>query len=312
MHKESLRESFGKALVTLAEAYPDFVVFDADVAGGTCTDRFREKFPERFIQCGIAEQNMMSAAAGYSTTGKIPFVTCYGVFASMRAVEQARNSIAYPDFNVKIVASHLGLDVGPDGVSHQVMEDLAIYRSIPNFVVVSPADDLEMLSATEAILQFKGPVYMRSGRSPVPRVHQPGYQFKMGKGSVLREGADVAIIATGVMVHRAVEAAASLADSGVNASVINMSTIKPIDKSLLQSYRGKCGCMVTCEDHNKYGGLFSAVLEAISEDPCPVLAVAINDQFAESGDPEELAKKYGVHVKDIVSSVKTLMDRKKR
>ncbi len=302
MAEESLRESFGKALVALAEQYENFVVFDADVAGGTGTDIFRDKYPERFIQSGIAEQNMMSAAAGYSTLGKVPIVTCYGVFASMRAVEQARNSIAYPDFNVKIVASHLGVDVGPDGVSHQSLEDLAIYRSIPNFVVISPADDIEIKSATESIIKHRGPVYMRTGRSPVPRVNDPGYKFKLGKGTVLHEGHDVAIIATGVMVHRAIQAAQILKGQGINPAIINLSSIKPIDHELVNAYRIKCRCMVTCEDHNVHGGLFSAVLETIAHDPCPVIPVAIKDEFAESGESEDLAKKYGIHIKDIVDA----------
>jgi len=245
---------------------------------------------------------MMSAAAGYSTLGKVPIVTCYGVFASMRAIEQARNSIAYPDFNVKVVASHLGLDVGPDGVSHQALEDLAIYRSIPNFVVISPADDIEIKSATECIIKHRGPVYMRTGRSPVPRVHDQGYEFKLGKGTVLLDGHDVAIVATGVMVHRAIQAAQTLKGQGINPAVINLSSIKPIDHDLINAYRKKCRCMVTCEDHNVHGGLFSAVLETIAHDPCPVIPVAIKDEFAESGESEDLAKKYGIHIKDIVNA----------
>lgn len=301
---ESLRDSFGKALLELAEVYPDFVVFDADVAGGTSTHWFRERFPERFIQSGIAEQNMMSVAAGYSTTGRTPFVTTYGVFASMRALEQARNSVAYPDYNVKIVASHLGMDVGPDGASHQAIEDLAIFRAIPNMVVLAPADRYEMLAATEAILKYRGPVYMRSGRSPVPDVYNGEVPFEIGKGRLLRDGCDVAIVAVGVMVHRAMKAADELARSGIQARVVNMASIKPIDRDLLCSCRRECGLIITCEDHNRYGGLFGAVLEAISNDPCRVVPVAIDDRFGESGDPEELAVAYGIDVDSIVSVTK--------
>ncbi|MBU4315989.1 MAG: transketolase family protein [Proteobacteria bacterium] len=299
MEKESLRTAFGKSLVQLAPKYDNFVVFDADVAGGTCTHLFRNAFPDRFYQFGIAEQNMMSAAAGFSTEGIIPFVTCYAVFASMRAIEQARNSIAYPDYNVKIVASHVGIDVGPDGVSHQAIEDLAIYRSIPNFKVISPADDMEVYQATESMINTYGPIYMRTGRSEVPKVNLPEYKFKIGKGTVLREGADITIVATGIMVHRALEAAQQLSLKNIDAAVLNISTIKPIDKELLNTYSKKTGKMVTCEDHNIHGGLFSAVLEAISSNPVPVFPIAIKDVFAESGDSFELAKKYNIDSKDI-------------
>ncbi|OGI05471.1 MAG: transketolase [Candidatus Margulisbacteria bacterium GWF2_38_17] len=299
---ESLRTAFGKSLVRLADKYSNFVLFDADVAGGTFTVFFRDKYPERFFQFGIAEQNMMSAAAGFSITGIVPIVACYGVFASMRAVEQARNSIAYPDFNVKVVASHVGIDAGPDGVSHQALEDLAIYRSIPNFTVISPADPCEMLKATEAIINFKGPVYMRTGRSPIPKINPDYYKFEIGKGTVLRSGSAVTIIATGIMVSRALEASRILHAQGIDATVINISTIKPIDKELLKEYAYKTGAFVTCEDHNIHGGLFSAVLEAISERPCPTLPVAVRDTFAESGDPEDLAKKYHIHTVDIIEA----------
>lgn len=299
MGSESLRVAFGKSLVKLAEKYDDFVVFDADVAGGTNTNFFRDAYPERFYQFGISEQNMMSAAAGFSTEGYIPFVTCYAVFASMRAIEQARNSIAYPDFNVKIAASHVGLDVGPDGVSHQALEDLAIYRSIPNFTVVSPCDELEMYQATESLINHRGPVYMRTGRSAVPQLNSSDYKFKIGKGTVLVEGSDITLVATGIMVHRAVEASRLLLEKGISAAVINISTIKPIDKDLLTQYVTKTGLMITCEDHNVFGGLFSATLEAISENPVPVYPIAIKDTFAESGDPIELAKKYGIHTDNI-------------
>ncbi|MBN2524909.1 MAG: transketolase family protein [Deltaproteobacteria bacterium] len=305
MSTESLRVAFGQSLVRLAYKYPNFVVFDADVAGGTCTHFFRNDFPDRFIQCGIAEQNMMSAAAGYSLSGITPFVTCYAVFASMRAVEQARNSVAYPDFNVKIVASHVGLDVGPDGVSHQALEDLAIFRAIPNFTVISPADEREVLQATEVMLRTHGPTYMRTGRSPVPDVTPADYQFKIGKGVVLKDGSEVTIVATGIMVHRAIAAAQHLKNDGINAKVVNISTIKPIDRPLLQQCASHSRFMVTCEDHNIYGGLFSSVLEAIADAPVPVYPVAVRDCFAESGEPLALAQKYGISEADIINLIKS-------
>ena len=309
MKKISLREAFGRSLVKLAEKYEDFVVFDADVAGGTCTNIFRDKHPERFYQFGIAEQNMMSAAAGFSTEGIIPFVTCYAVFASMRAIEQARNSIAYPDYNVKVVASHVGIDVGPDGVSHQALEDMAIYRSIPNFKVISPADDEEVYQASEAMLNTYGPIYMRTGRSEVPRINTAEYKFEIGKGTVLKDGTDMTIVATGIMVHRALDAAKELQLKGINAAVINISTIKPIDAELLRKYSIKTGKIITCEDHNIYGGLFSATLEAISTSPVPVFPIAINDEFAESGDSLELAKKYKLDAQSIYSKCLEVHDK---
>lgn len=299
----SLRQAFGEALIALGEREENFVVFDADVAGGTCTNLFRDRFPSRFIQCGIAEQNMMGAAAGFSVTGVVPFVTCYAVFASMRAAEQVRNGIAYPRFNVKIVSSHVGLDVGPDGVSHMAMEDLAIFRAIPNMVVISPADESEVYQATEAIYRYDGPVYMRTGRSPVPDVHSKAYRFEIGKGVVLEEGKDVAIVATGIMVHRALEARRVLKNRGILATVINVSTLKPMDAKLMMRYATTCGAVVTCEDHTMHGGLFGAVVEALSEHPAPVRPIAVRDRFAESGEPDDLAKKYKIDVDAIVDTV---------
>jgi transketolase len=308
---QSLRQAFGEALVKLAKKRQDFVVLDADVAGGTCTNIFRDQFPSRFIQCGIAEQNMMSVAAGISTTGIIPIVTLYGVFASMRAIEQARNSIAYPNFNVKIVASHLGLDTGPDGPTHQAIEDISIYRSIPNFKVISPVDHLEIYQATEAILDTDGPIYMRTGRSPVPSIYSKSYTFKLGKGSILQDGKDVTIIAVGVMVHRALNAAKNLKKQGIKCQVINMSTIKPIDKKLIIDSAKKTQAIVTAEDHNKYGGLGGAVSEVLVKNhPVPLEMVAINDTFAESGDPNDLIKKYSLDEQSIIKSVEKVLRRK--
>ena len=309
----SLREAFGNALIEMAELRDDFVVLDADVAGGTGVNPFRYAYPERFIQCGIAEQNMMSLAAGIASSDIIPIVTCYAVFASMRAIEQARNSIAYPRFNVKIVASHVGLDVGPDGASHQCVEDLAIYRSIPNFSVLSPADPRELKSLLNKTLDLNGPVYMRTGRSPVPDIVYEDNQidFSIGKGSVVKQGKDLTIIATGIMVYRAVEAANILESEGVNAKVINISTIKPLDKDIIVASSKLTGAIVTAEDHNIIGGLGSAIAECISRyAPCPIEFVGVNDTFGESGDPIDLAKKYNLTSSDIYNSCKKVLSRK--
>lgn len=303
--KLSLREAFGKALVKIARKRDDFVVFDADVAAGTCACYFRKEFPKRFFQFGIAEQNMMSAAAGFSTLGVIPVVTIYAVFASMRAIEQARHSIAYSKMNVKIVASHIGIDVGPDGPTHQAIEDIAIYRAIPGFSVVSPGDPKEMESALEAILSHQGPVYMRTGRSPHSSVLDNNYRFIFGKGRIVRDGKDITIIATGVMLHRAVMASDELKRQRISCRVVNMSTIKPIDEEIIIQCAKETGLIVTAEDHNIFGGLGSAVAEVLVENyPVPMMRIGIPDCFAESGDPEKLAVKYGLSCKTIVTKVK--------
>ncbi len=304
----SMRDAFGQGLVELAKTRNDFVVLDADVAGGTGAHIFRKAFPERFVQCGIAEQNMFSLAAGLSTTGVIPIVTCYAVFASMRAIEQARNSIAYPRFNVKIAASHLGLDVGPDGPTHQAIEDMAIYRSIPNFKVVSPADPNELKSALPVILDTEGPVYLRTGRSPLPAFLDENVKFQWGKGMILTEGDDCAIIAVGVMVHRALKAAEILKQEGIICRVINIPSIKPIDAYLIIDSAKKTGCIVTAEDHNIIGGLGSDVAEVIVENyPVKVARVGIRDSFAESGDPKDLAVKYGLTAEAIADKVRGVL-----
>ncbi|MCF8076624.1 MAG: transketolase family protein [Desulfotignum sp.] len=308
---KNMRDAFGECLVELATLREDFVVLDADVAGGTGTHVFREAYPDRFIQCGIAEQNMMSVAAGISTTGLIPVVTCYAVFAAMRALDQARNSIAYPHFNVKVVVSHLGLDVGPDGPTHQCIEDLAIMRSIPNFTVISPADPVELHAAFQAILDHEGPVYFRTGRSPLPQIFESGdIRFEIGKGQVLRNGTDVTIIAVGVMVHRALNAAELLAEEGISCRVVNMSTIKPIDAGLIEESARETGCIVTAEDHNIIGGLGGAVAEVLAETyPVRLIRLGVRDVFAESGDPEELAAAYGLMPTDIYNGVRNLLSR---
>jgi len=295
----TMRDAFGQALIDLAKIRDDFVVLDADVAGGTGVNIFRETFPERFI------------AAGLSTTGVIPIVTCYAVFASMRAIEQVRNSIAYPNFNVKIVASHLGLDVGPDGPTHQAIEDIAIYRAIPNFKIVSPADPFELKKALTVVLDHEGPVYFRTGRSPIPDIFDENINFELGKGAIIREGADVTIFAVGVMVHRALEAADKLQEEKISCWVVNMSTVKPVDKDLIVRCAEETGCFVTAEDHNIYGGLGGAVAEVLAQNhPCPIEFIGIRDIFAESGEPEDLAKKYELTSPYIVKAVKRVMQRK--
>ena len=306
---DSLREAFGKTLVKLAERYPDFVVFDADVAGGTGTHHFRKAYPERFFQLGIAEQNMMALASGFASVGVVPFVTTFAVFC-LRALEQARLSIAYARRNVKIVASHPGLDVGPDGASAQSLEDLAVFRAIPGMVVVSPADPLEVEQATEAILNYEGPVYMRTGRSPTRRILTPDYRFELGKGCILRDGSDVTMVACGVEVARALDGAELLVQEGISARVVNMPTLKPIDTELLVRCAEETGCFVTAEDHNIYGGLGSAVAEALAQThPCPIEFVGVRDVFGESGEPDELAEKYGLTGPHIAAAARRVIER---
>jgi transketolase len=307
---DSLREAFGKALTEIAPSYPNVVVLDADIAGGTGVHHFRDAYPKQFIQCGIAEQNMMAMAGGLAAVGLIPIVTTFAVFM-LRAIEQARLSIAYADMNVKIVASHPGLDVGPDGASAQCLEDLACYRSIPNMVVLSPCDPLEVSLATKAILDFKGPVYMRTGRSDATRILTEDYKFEIGKGKILQEGTDVSIIACGVEVARALEAAKLLSEEGISARIVNMSTIKPIDTKLLVNCAKDTGAIVTAEDHNILGGLGSAVAEAIVQnEPCPIEFIGVKDVFGESGEPTELAEKYELTAAFIVKAAKRAIDRK--
>lgn len=309
---DSLRESFGKELTNLASEYTNVLVLDADIAGGTGVHHFRKKFPERFVQCGIAEQNMMAMAGGLAATGLIPVVTTFAVFL-LRAIEQARLSVAYADMNVKIVASHPGLDVGPDGASAQCLEDIACFRSIPNMAVISPCDPFEMAQATKAILDHVGPVYMRTGRSDSQRILGDSYKFQIGKGKILISGSDVTIVACGVEVARALDAAEVLANDGISARVVNMSTIKPIDTDMLSICATETGAFVTAEDHNVIGGLGGAVSEALASTvPCPVEFVGVNDTFGESGEPEELADKYGLSKIAIVNAVKKVISRKKK
>lgn len=306
---DSLREACGKALTKIAPDYPNVVVLDADIAGGTGMHHFRKAFPERFIQCGIAEQNMMAMAGGLAATGLIPVVTSFAVFM-LRAIEQARLTIAYANMNVKIVASHPGLDVGPDGASAQCLEDLACYRSIPNMVVLSPCDPLEVEQATKAILKYNGPVYMRTGRSSSKRILDKSYQFEIGKGKILKDGNDVSIMSCGVTTWRALEAAKELEKNGLSARVVNMSTIKPIDSEMIIKCADETNGIVTVEDHNIFGGLGSAVAEVLVQHrPSPMEFVGVKDLFGESGEPDELAEKYEIDHKAVINSVHQLLSR---
>jgi transketolase len=307
---DSLREAFGKALSGLADEFPKLVVLDADIAGGTGVHHFRKSHPARFLQFGIAEQNMMAAAGGLAAVGLLPVVTTFAVFC-LRAVEQARLSLAYAKRNAKIVASHPGLDVGPDGGSAQALEDLAAFRAIPGMTVISPADPVETALATRAILEFEGPVYMRTGRSPAMRVFGEDHTFEIGKGKIVRDGSDVTIVACGVEVSRALEAAKLLEADGVSARVVNMATIKPIDTELLARCAEETGAVVTAEDHNIHGGLGGAIAESLAATrPCPIEFIGVKDVFGASGEPEELATLYGLTAPHIAKAARRAIARK--
>jgi transketolase len=309
---DSLREAFGKALSGMADEFSNVVVLDADIAGGTGVHHFRKSHPGRFIQFGIAEQNMMAAAGGLAATGLIPVVTTFAVFC-LRAVEQARLSLAYARRNAKIVASHPGLDVGPDGGSAQALEDLAAFRAIPGMTVLSPADATEMKLAVRAMLEFDGPVYMRTGRSPAKHIFGEDHKFVIGKGTIVRDGSDVTIVACGVEVARAVEAADLLAAEGITARVVNMATIKPIDGELLERCAKETGSFVTAEDHNIHGGLGSAVAESLAAThPAPIEFVGVKDIFGASGEPEELAEAFGLSAPHIAQAAKRAIARKSK
>ena len=283
--KIATREAYGKALAEFGESYPDMVVLDADLAAATKTGVFKKKFPDRHIDCGIAESNMMGIAAGLSLTGKIPVASTFAMFASGRAFEQVRNSIGYPHLNVKIGATHAGITVGEDGASHQCNEDIALMRTIPGMTILNPADAVEARACVKAALDYEGPVYLRFGRAAVPVINdRPDYHFEMGKGVLLKEGNDVTIVATGIMVAAALEAAEKMETEGVSAEVINIHTIKPLDKDLIIKSARKTGKVVTAEEHTIIGGLGGAVCEALCEDyPVPVCRIGINDVFGESG-----------------------------
>ena len=304
--KIATRESYGNALVELGKKYENLVVLDADLAGATKTGVFKKAFPDRHIDCGIAECNMMGIAAGLSTTGKVPFASTFAMFASGRAYEQVRNSIGYPHLNVKIGATHAGISVGEDGATHQCNEDMALMRTIPGMVILNPSDDVEARAAVEAAYHHEGPVYLRFGRLAVPVFNdRPDYKFEIGKGIVLRDGSDVTIIATGLCVSEALGAAEKLAADGISAQVINIHTIKPLDEELVVEAARKTGKVVTVEEHSIIGGLGGAVAETLGEKlPTPMLRIGIRDVFGESGPALELIKKYGLDADSIYEKVK--------
>ncbi|MDW8800091.1 transketolase family protein [Clostridium sp. A1-XYC3] len=305
-NKIATREAYGKALAKLGQENEKVVVFDADLSKSTKTADFKKVCPERFINMGIAEANMMAVAAGISTCDKIPFVSTFAMFAAGRAFEQIRNSICYPNLNVKICATHAGITVGEDGASHQSVEDIALMRSIPNMTVISPSDAVETEEVIKAITEHKGPCYVRLGRSGVPVINNnPEYKFELGKGITLREGKEATIVATGIMVDAALEAYNTLSEEGIKVKVINIHTIKPIDKELIINAARETGVVITAEEHSTIGGLGSAVCEVLSENlPTPVIRVGIKDTFGESGKPAELLKAYGLTADDIVKAVK--------
>ena len=301
--KIATRDSYGKALAALGEEHPDLVVLDADLAGATKTATFQKAFPDRHFDCGIAEANMVCVAAGLSTTGLVPFASSFAMFAAGRAFEQVRNSVGYPHLNVKIGATHGGLSVGEDGASHQCCEDFALMRSIPGMVVMSPADDVEARAMVKAAYEYVGLVYMRFGRAAVPVIHEEDYKFEIGKGEVLQDGKDVAIIANGLMVAEALEAAETLKAEGIEAMVINMATIKPLDNELVLSAAKKCGKVITCEEHSVIGGLGEAVCSLLSENlPTPVKRIGVEDTFGRSGTAKEVLDAYGLNAAHIVSA----------
>lgn len=311
MEKQATREAYGQALEALGAANENVVVLDADLSKSTKTNLFQKKFPERFFDMGIAEQNMMGVAAGFAATGKVPFASTFAVFATGRAYDQIRNTICYPRLNVKIAATHAGITVGEDGGSHQALEDINLMRGLPNMTVLVPADGPEAYKAVMAAAAYDGPVYIRLGRSAVPTVTDPDADFVIGKGKLLREGTDVTLIACGMMVAVALDAAELLAAEGVNAAVIDMSTIKPIDRALICEWAEKTGVVVTAEEHNIIGGLGSAVSEMLAlECPTPLEMVGVEDVFGESGTAAALVEKYGLTKEHIAEKAKKAIARK--
>ncbi len=306
MVKKATRESYGLALAELGEKYPQIVVLDADLAEATKTVIFKKKFPERFIDCGIAECNMVGVAAGLATCGKIPFATSFAMFAAGRAFEQVRNSVGYPHLNVKIVGSHAGISVGEDGATHQCLEDLALMRTIPGMVVLNPADHYEMKAAVKAAVEYNGPVYIRLGRLAVESFNNSDdYKFEIGRGITLRDGKDITVIATGLMVSRALEAVKTLEKDGVDVRLINLHTIKPIDRDIIVKAAKETGKIVTVEEHNVIGGLGDAVCGVLCEEyPAPVVKIGVNDEFGHSGPAADLLEQYGLCASHIVETVK--------
>lgn len=307
--KVATRESYGNALARLGAENKDIVVLDADLASATKTEIFKKKYPDRHIDCGIAESNMIGVAAGLAAAGKIPFASSFAMFAAGRAFEQIRNSVGYPHLNVKIGATHAGITVGEDGATHQCNEDIALMRTIPQMVVMCPSDDIEAKAAVKAAAEYKGPVYLRFGRGACPVINdRPDYKFEMGKGSVVREGKDLSIIATGICVANSLEAAKMLKQDGISAEVINICTIKPLDKDLILSSARKTGKVVTVEEHSVIGGLGSAVGDALGEaNPVPVKKIGMQDVFGESGSAQALLEKYKLDGKGIFEQVKEFL-----
>ena len=305
--KTATRDAYGKALVELGNTDAKILVLDADLAAATKTGMFKKEHPEKFIDCGIAEGNMMGVAAGLASAGYTVFASSFAMFAAGRAFEQVRNSISYTNLNVKIGATHAGISVGEDGASHQCCEDIGLMRTIPNMVILNPADDVEARLCVMAAAEHEGPVYMRFGRLAVPRVFDENYKFEIGKGTVLKEGDDVTIIATGLMVNEALMAYETLKAEGINARVVNMATIKPIDRDIVIESAKKTGVIVTAEEHTVIGGLGSAVAEVLAQKcPTKMKIVGVQDSFGESGKPGELLKKYGLTAEDLCAAVKGL------
>ena len=305
------RDAYGEALAELGAVNENIVVLEADLSKSTKTSDFKKVYPERFFNMGIAEQNMIGTAAGFAAAGKTPFASTFAVFAAGRAYDQIRNSIAYPNLNVKIAATHAGLTVGEDGGSHQMLEDIALMRALPNMTVIVPADGIETKQAIKAAAELEGPVYIRLGRPKVPVLFGDDYKFEIGKGVVLKEGTDVTLVGTGIMVSKAVEAAELLAAEGISAAVVNISTIKPLDAELIIAQAQKTGAVVTCEEHTICGGLGSAVAEVLVENcPVPMARVGVEDKFGESGLPDELLEKYGLSASNIAAKAKAVIARK--
>ena len=303
--KIATREAYGKALEEFGAVYPDLVVLDADLAAATKTGIFKKAYPDRFFDCGIAENNMIGVAVGLSLTGKIPFASSFAMFAAGRSFEQVRNSVGYPHCNVKIGATHAGITVGEDGATHQCCEDIALMRTIPGMVILNPADGVKARLAVKAAIEYKGPVYLRFGRMAVPYVYGDDYKFEIGKASVLADGDDVAIMATGIEVEQALAARELLAADGVSAAVVNISTIKPLDRETVTAMAKKCGAVVTCEEHTVIGGLGAAVCETLAETcPVPVLRVGVDDVFGRSGPAKELVSYFGLDAAAIADRAK--------
>lgn len=307
--KIATRDSYGNALAELGKEHENLVVLDADLAAATKTGVFKKAYPERFIDCGIAEANMTGVAAGLSTCGKVPFISSFAMFVAGRAFEQVRNSIGYPHLNVKIGATHAGITVGEDGATHQCNEDIALMRTIPGMVIINPADDVEARAAVKAAYEYEGPVYLRFGRLALPIIHnESSYKFEIGKGEILRDGKDVTIVATGAMVSNSLEAAEKLAADGIEAKVINIHTIKPLDKELVVAAAKETGKVVTVEEHSVIGGLGSAVCDTLAQKaPTQVMKIGMNDTFGESGSAVELLKKYKLDAESIYEKIKNFV-----